>query len=320
MNLKLIYPTAISSILLVCLTPGVFSQSKVEKVEDKENSPKTVKMVTFLGVETSRVSNALRNHVDIPEGVGLTIEHVVEGTGAEEAGIQQYDILLEMDGQLIINQEQLRTLVRSKKPDDTVKVEIFRKGKKLKIDVELGEREAAQNRRFGRNLRIPMPPSLKSLGDWEDFDFNMEEFQEHMEKLKEKAADMGDEALQYIPEIMIERENENGSHQFTTFGKGQKRIRLTKGGVSATMEIVDGKKHFYITDKDDQVLYDGKNPDKEGVEKLPENVRAIIKELNSRKSFNWKSLKDIGDDKIRVIIDTGEEEAKRRNVGEGVKP
>ena len=101
-------------------------------------------MLTFLGVETSRVSKALRNHINIPEGVGLTIDHVAEDSAAAKADLQQYDILLKIDDQIIINQEQLSTLIRSKEAGDKVKVEVLRKSKKMTLRVELGEKELQQ--------------------------------------------------------------------------------------------------------------------------------------------------------------------------------
>lgn len=307
-NMNYISQTLFSLILLLGFSPGVFSHSDAERVEDTGSSSEKARLITFLGVGTNRVSNALRHHVEIPHGVGLIIEHVVEDSPADKAGIEQFDILLGLDDQVIINQEQLTTLVRSKEPEDTVEVEIVRKGEKLEFSVNLEEREAPREPRMQRHFNSSRLPSRSPGGDW-DFPFKMEDFDDYLKKIQEKAAEMGKKALQYAPEIIVERENEDGSHRITTYGKGQKRVRLSRNGLIATMEITDGDKHFRITDEDDQVLYEGGEPEEEDLEKLPKEVRSMIKKLRSSESFNLKSFKDLKGVKIRIIIDTDKEKA-----------
>ena len=141
------------SLLVSSLATTALAQTA--QVEEIEVTTEETKTITFLGVETSRISNALRNHIDLPEGVGLTISHIAEDSGAAEADLQQYDILHKVDDQIIINQEQLRTYIRSKKAGDRVRLEILRKGKSLKVPVKLGEREVSKERPFGQNWPFP---------------------------------------------------------------------------------------------------------------------------------------------------------------------
>ncbi len=265
-------------------------------------------MVTFLGVGTNRVSDALRKHVEIPHGVGLVIEHVVEDSPAHKAGIEQFDVLLELDGQIIVNREQLTTLVRSKEPEDTVELEVVRKGEKLKFSAKLEEMETGNKTRTRRQFQSSRPHSRSPRSDW-DFPFKMKGFKNSLKEVQEKAAEMGNKALQYVPEIIVERENEDGSHRITTYGQSRKQVRLSRNGLVATVETVDGKKHFRITDENDQTLYEGGEPEEEDLEKLPKEVRPMIKELSSPESFNLKFFKDMRGDKVRVIIKEEKEEA-----------
>jgi S1-C subfamily serine protease len=99
--------------------PDVLSAAEEEDIEIIIEETKTV---TFLGIETSRISKVLRNHIDLPEGVGLTIGHIASDSGAAITDLKQFDILHKVDDQIIINQEQLRTYIRSKNPGDTVKI------------------------------------------------------------------------------------------------------------------------------------------------------------------------------------------------------
>ena len=282
--------------------------------EDTEPTKEEIKMVTFLGVETSRVSKALRNHIDIPEGVGLTIDHVAEDSGAAKADLQQYDILLKVDDQIIINQEQLSTLIRSKAAGDKVKVEVLRKSKKLILRVELGEKEVRQGQGWTRDFPFPKPnqhPPFPSFGEW-NLNFDMEDFQERMEEFSERAAEMGNKALQFIPEIIIEREEEDGSKRVTSVGRGPQKVSINKSGLVATMETIDGHKHYVVRQKDETdatVLYEGDYPSDHAMIELPENVQEILKQLNEPKEFNWNNLEDVKKENIRIIINSGEDEA-----------
>lgn len=309
MKLKNIYSPLLSLTALVAFTIPAMSQDDSNEIEVVKEE---IKMVTFLGVETSRVSKALRNHVDIPDGVGLTIDHVAEGTGAEEAGIQQYDILLMLDDQIIINQEQLSTLIQSKKPGDRVNVEVLRKGKKIRSKVELGEREAKRFHRWGHNFSRPTPPNPIFPQNW-NFNFDSEEFQERMKEIQEKAAEMGNKAMQYIPEIIVERDEEDGSKRVTTFGRGKKKATISNDDLIAEVSEVDGKREFLVRKSDSEngkILYEGEEPSEKELKALPENVREIISRLNDMNALNLEGMEDLKNENIRIRIITGKEEAK----------
>jgi hypothetical protein len=298
-------PTAILLLLTGTLSTLCFA-------EDKTENKQPIKMITILGVETSRVSDALRNQIDIPEGVGLTISHIAENTGAANSDLQQYDILLKVDEQIIINQEQLSTYIRSKNPGDKVKVEILRKGKKQTLSVELSEREAPRNQRFGPDWTIPLPDK-PPFGNW-NFDFNSEDFQKRMEEFSEHAAEMGNKAMQFIPQIMIERDEPDGSKRVTSIGRGPHRIVISKDDLVAKVETTDGKKQFQVSrkkeGKDEEILYEGEEPSGDALGKLPEEARELINRLKDSEGLPWKNLEGIKNENIRVIINTGEEEAK----------
>jgi membrane-associated protease RseP (regulator of RpoE activity) len=290
------------------------SKSNAQLINVEVPSAKTeVNMLTFLGVETSRVSKELRNHIDIPEGIGLTIDHVAEDSGAAKADLQPYDILLKVDDQIIINQEQLSTLIKSKAAGDKVKVEVLRKSKKLILTVELGEKEASQAQARNGEFPFSTPNSgFPSIGEW-NLNFNMEDFQERMEEFSERAAEMGNKALQFIPEIIIEREEEDGSKRVTSVGRGPQKVSIIKDGLFASMETIEGNKHYVIREKDAQdgtVLFEGDDPSDEAMKEFPENVQRMIKQLNNPKEFNWKNLEDFKKENIRVIINSAEDEAR----------
>lgn len=72
-------------------------------------------------------------------GYGLFIANVSEGSGAEEAGLKTYDMILEVDGQKVSSTDEVNKIRDKKKAGDTLKFKILRDGETLEIDVTLKE-------------------------------------------------------------------------------------------------------------------------------------------------------------------------------------
>ena len=94
---------------------------------------------SYLGVHTSRLNKALSHQLGLPGGVHLQVEQVAPGSPAEDAGLKLYDVLLKFDDQLLINPEQLKTLVRMRNPGERVSLSILRQSKPVTLSVELIE-------------------------------------------------------------------------------------------------------------------------------------------------------------------------------------
>lgn len=96
----------------------------------------------WLGVSTDRVSPALRRHVQLKyKGIGLIVERVEPKSPAEDAGLQQYDILEKLDDQWLVNSEQFGVLIRMHNPGDEVTLTVIRQGQPQQIKAKLAEKE-----------------------------------------------------------------------------------------------------------------------------------------------------------------------------------
>jgi len=71
---------------------------------------------------------------------GATVESVVQGSPADDAGLQNGDVIVGYDGKDVSSSAELRALVDGSKPGDKVTVEVRRDGETVKLDVELGTR------------------------------------------------------------------------------------------------------------------------------------------------------------------------------------
>ena len=111
----------------------------------------------YLGVQTLSVGGWLSQALDLPVQEGLLIEEVTQGGPAAAAGLHGGDrvalagmqritiggdVIVAIDGQTIANQSDVNLVLNRKRPGDTVKVTVYRGGKKLDVPVKLGERPA----------------------------------------------------------------------------------------------------------------------------------------------------------------------------------
>jgi hypothetical protein len=68
---------------------------------------------------------------------GVTLTSVLSGLPAEQAGLKAGDRVIEMDGQRIKGQGDLRSVIRSKKAGEELKVKVAREGEEKEITVQL---------------------------------------------------------------------------------------------------------------------------------------------------------------------------------------
>ncbi len=70
---------------------------------------------------------------------GAEVLEVIPGQPAEEAGLRQGDIILAVDDEEVTQETPLVLLIAAHEPGDTVTLTIERDGRRLEIEVELGE-------------------------------------------------------------------------------------------------------------------------------------------------------------------------------------
>lgn len=75
-------------------------------------------------------------------GYGLFIGSVVEGSGAAEAGLKVYDMILEVDGQKVSSSSEVNEIRDKKKPGDYLTFKILRDGETMEVNVRLTEESA----------------------------------------------------------------------------------------------------------------------------------------------------------------------------------
>lgn len=80
---------------------------------------------------------------DASDDKGALVTQVHDGTPADEYGIEEDDVIIEIDGDDVEGAGDLVEDIRSREPGETVILYIERDGRPMKLKVELGERESA---------------------------------------------------------------------------------------------------------------------------------------------------------------------------------
>jgi serine protease DegQ len=94
----------------------------------------------FLGVQPGPLTPQIAERFGIDTDEGIIVLSVVEGSGAESAGVKAGDVITQVDGEPIRQVEDLLSALRERSPGDTVTLAILRGGGDEEIEVELTDR------------------------------------------------------------------------------------------------------------------------------------------------------------------------------------
>lgn len=104
-----------------------------------------------LGVVVGPVDTALARHLRLAANQGLLLMDVAAGQPAANAGLEQYDVLLSIDGIAVGSREELGKVLDGKTPGESVAVQVRRGVETLDLHVEL-----AAASRDNANARIEL--------------------------------------------------------------------------------------------------------------------------------------------------------------------
>ena len=101
----------------------------------------------FLGVQLQELDDALMRALDLPEdGAGVLVAQVLEDTPAAQAGLEEGDVIVAVDGRTIRSVRALRRRIARHDPGEKVEIEILRRGHEKKLEVELGAHADREDR------------------------------------------------------------------------------------------------------------------------------------------------------------------------------
>jgi Do/DeqQ family serine protease len=94
-----------------------------------------------LGVQGGELNAASAKEFGVSETQGFYVNSVVQGSGAEKAGIKKGDVIVKIDDRQIVGYSDLNAAIITKRPNDVVRVGVHRNGKELIVPVKLSKNE-----------------------------------------------------------------------------------------------------------------------------------------------------------------------------------
>jgi hypothetical protein len=296
---------------------GVGSSRSVIKIEsiepDQDKEP--AREVTWLGLSTEEVSDALASQLELKSGQGLVVVFVASDSPAAKAGIQKYDVIEELGDQMLVDPVQLRKLVQMQKEGDTLKLTLYRGGKKQTVSATLAKRTEG----WGMSAEPAMAEQLSELSrgsknsDWvlenrmapmasADMDRqmidkqmvnaevqrNLDEARKEIQEALRQSAQASRMVRSVAPVLpvpprmpvlpaMVEVGND-ATVTVTKDGASVKTIvRSDETGVLVL--IASPKKHLTAHDQDGKLLFDGEIETPEQQQKVPAELWERVKPL-----------------------------------------
>lgn len=99
----------------------------------------------MLGINLGEPSDAVRKQLRLgSDQQVILVEKVIEGLPAARAGVEDFDVILSIDGSDHANGELLREVMQKKNPGDTLKLVVLRGGEKVKVSAQLAAYSAEE--------------------------------------------------------------------------------------------------------------------------------------------------------------------------------
>jgi S1-C subfamily serine protease len=137
----------------------------------------------MMGLGLMELNPQLGKYFEAPEGKGVLVENVKEGSAAEKAGFTAGDVILKVGEKNVESIHDVRRQLSKYDDGDTVNIEILRKGTRQTLSLEI---EDADENNSGYEFEgLPSPESFKDF----NFEFDLPNFDRKMDKLRLKLDD-----------------------------------------------------------------------------------------------------------------------------------
>ena len=124
----------------------------------------------FFGITPEPIDKNLAEAFGLKKAQGVLVSEVAEGQPADKAGIQEDDIITEIDGKKIVDLSDLFHVIANIAPGEEVDVALIREGKKKTVSVEVGVRpELASSSATSGGDRLGLlvsQPDQATLAQW----------------------------------------------------------------------------------------------------------------------------------------------------------
>jgi len=141
-------------------TPAEPANEIIIQTIEPDGKNKRGKEVAWLGVAVEEATEALSAQLGLKPGEGLTVILLAEGSPATKADLHKNDVLVELDGQMLVDPHQFRKLVQMHAEGEAVKLTFYRAGKRQTVSIKLAKTTWQE---ANDTEEMPMPGDMQDL-------------------------------------------------------------------------------------------------------------------------------------------------------------
>jgi serine protease Do len=165
-------------ILLAASTPSALASGNGPEVEAGAGSalfffasgPATVRSTQgYLGVDVRDVPADQVPALKLKDARGAEIVLVDHDAPAGKAGLREHDVVLQMNGQAIDGEDQIRRLLHECAPGKVVTLVVSRDGQQITVTTQMSTQEEVERQAWAQHQTVPDPqgpPSDTASGDF----------------------------------------------------------------------------------------------------------------------------------------------------------
>jgi S1-C subfamily serine protease len=119
----------------------------------------------WLGMRVNTVTDENRASLNLPMAAGVIVMEVFANSPSEAVGLERGDVIIRADNRSIKDEAMLESILNTKKPGDTIKLTIYREGKKINFEPVIGAQPAGLQGAavFGRGGLYPWCPPAAGI-------------------------------------------------------------------------------------------------------------------------------------------------------------
>jgi hypothetical protein len=272
------------------------------QAEDEAEDEAEVRRVEspYVGLSVTPTNPETRAQLKLGDGVGLTVMDVAAQSPAADAGLQRLDVIHRLNDQLLVNQQQLSTLIRLHGSGQEVTLHLFRAGEARDVKVTIGKTQRLvrphgwrQQIRFapGGVEVVPLEPRRGDRPRWAandpDADARRQHIERQMDRLRRELKE--NEALQDAQRQEIERKLLLMHRQMNAVrgdapagGNVTHAMRINDGEHDIEIRTTDDDKHLKVTDAAGEIVFEGPINTDEQRAKVPAEVMEKIEKFEKR--------------------------------------
>ena len=164
-NIAVILPFALTSGLLASSSAAaqsgraIFVHMGLGGHGPRSSGPGVTGSQGYLGIVFHDVSDDRLPALKLKESHGVEILHVDHDGPASQAGLREHDVILQMNGQVIEGEEQLRRILHETPIGRSVTLVLSRDGQQLTVSTQMADRTAVERDAWKQHIEADSAPS-----------------------------------------------------------------------------------------------------------------------------------------------------------------